>query len=116
MANDREKLIRELFEHERDFHYRGFRKHHWNDPEIVKAAPNYEAREKALRGFWNQEAEGRFQEYRSVVAGLSMAELRSEREQWSEKLNCIGLLEYREMLAEASAGRAVNDNERNIDR
>jgi hypothetical protein len=117
VSEARERIIRELFEHERDFHYREFRKHQWNVPEIVAAAPDPDMREKALRGFWNKDAEGRFEEYRSAVAGLRMAELLSEREQWIEKLNCVGLLEYREMVSQASRmGRAANDNERGIDR
>jgi hypothetical protein len=40
MAIDREKQIRECFEHERDFHYRRFRTHHWNMPEMVAACPD----------------------------------------------------------------------------
>ena len=117
MSDAREKLIRETFEHERNFFYREFRKHHWNHPDVVSACLDPHTREEMLRGFWNQDAEGRFPEYRAAVAGLSTAELAFERDQWIEKLNGIGLLEYREMLVEASTtGRSANDNKRGIDR
>jgi hypothetical protein len=111
----RDNLIRENFEMERDFHYVKFREHHWNLPEIVKACPDEGQRDRMLRGFWNQDAEKRYPEYREAVAGMSMSDLLYEREEWLEKLECLGLLEYRKML-EAASRRPANDNERGIDR
>ena len=115
MANRRDHLIRECFEHERDFHYVKFREHHWDLAEIAAACPDPGLREKMLRGFWNQDAEKRYPEYRAAVARMSSAELENEREQWIEKLDCLGMLEYRKRLAEAARAPA-NDNNRGIDR
>ncbi len=115
MSDMREWLVRQNFEHERDYHYLKFREHHWTIPEIVAACPDPALREKMLRGFWNQDAERRFPEYRATVAGLSMAELENQREEWIETLDLLGTLDYRKRLAEASISPA-NDNERRIDR
>jgi hypothetical protein len=109
MANRREYLIRETFELERDYHYTKFRAHHWDDPRIVEKCPEPALREKMLRGFWNQDAETRYPEYRKAVAKLSTAELETTREQWIETLDAIGCLQWREACAEA-AQRAANDN------
>lgn len=115
MTDIREWLIRQNFEHERDYHYVMFRKHHWNDPDVVKAVPDERLREKMLRGFWNEDAEERFPEYRAAVAGLSIEELQTERENWIEKLDYLGTTAYRQMLAEA-AGRPANDNQKGRER
>jgi hypothetical protein len=40
MSAEREKLVRENFELERDFHYWEFRQHHWNQAEIVAKLPD----------------------------------------------------------------------------
>jgi hypothetical protein len=115
MASHRENLIRENFEHERDFNYVMFREYQWNLQEIVEKVPDEGQREKMLRGFWNQDAEKRYPEYRAAVAGLSTSELENEREQWIEKLDHLGMLEYRKKIAEAARVPA-NENERGIDR
>jgi hypothetical protein len=111
----REKLIRENFEHERDFNYVEFRANHWNLSEVADACPDERQRERMLRGFWNQDAEERYPEYRAAAAGMSTWELELERENWIERLDCLGLMEYRGRLAET--GRlAANDNDKGIDR
>jgi hypothetical protein len=115
VSDIREWLIRQNFEHERDYHYVMFRKHHWNDPEVVKAVPDEGLREKMLRGFWNEDAEKRFPEYREAVAALSIEELQTERENWIEKLDCLGMTEYRQILDEA-ASRPANDNRKGRER
>lgn len=116
MPDIREWLIRQNFEHERDYHYVMFRKHHWNSPEIVAACPDEGLREKMLRGFWNQDAEKRFTEYKAAVAHMSVSELQTERENWMEKLDCLGMLEYRRTLAEAASRQPANDNEKGRER
>lgn len=116
MSDLKEWLIRQNFEHERDYHYVMFRKHHWNDPEIVKAVPDEALREKMLRGFWNHDAEKRFPEYQAAVAGLTIAELQREREEWIEKLDCLGMLEYRQILAAAAGRQVANDNKKETER
>jgi hypothetical protein len=115
MASDRENLIRENFEYERDFNYWGFRELHWSLTEVIEACPDECLREKMLRGFWNQDSEERYPEYRSAVAGLNMSELLTVREAWVEKLNYLGLTQYEKALTEASH-RPANDNKRSIDR
>src|SRR5947209_20010384 len=100
MSDERERLIREVFEGERDFFYLRFRQNHWNEPEIVAACPDPATREALLRGFWNQDAEGRYPEYRETVAGLSLAELEAERDRWAAKLN--GAASYRDVLQDAA--------------
>lgn len=116
MSDTREWLIRQNFEHERDYHYVMFRKHHWDDPEIIKEVPDEKLREKMLRGFWNQDAEKHFPEYRAAVAGLTIAELQREREEWIEKLDCLGMMEYRQILADAASRQVANDNKKEIER
>ena len=116
MSDVRERLIRECFEHERNFHYHEYRNHHWNASDIVAACPDPEVREDMLRGFWNQESEQRFPEYRAAVSGLSLAELETEREQWLDRLSCLSVREYQEILAEASHHSPANDNERGLER
>ena len=76
MSLEREKLIRQAFELERDNHYPAFRRNHWDVPEIVAACPDLKLREKVLRAFWNQDAEERYEEYRASVAGLDEVQLR----------------------------------------
>jgi hypothetical protein len=93
-----------------------FRKHHWNSPEIVAACPDEGLREKMLRGFWHQDAEKRYPEYKAAVAHMSVSELQRERENWMEKLDGIGMLEYRRMLAEAAGRQPANDNEKGRER
>ncbi len=117
MSETREKLIRESFELERDFFYRDFRLRHWDVPEVAAACPEEEVREKMLRGFWNQDAEKRYPEYRAAVAGLSMAQLTAHRDELAELLAWGAPGEYRAMLREASGrGMPANDNERDVDR
>jgi hypothetical protein len=115
MSETRDSLIRENFELERDFHYVMFREHQWNIPEIVKACPDEVLRDQMLRGFWNQDAENRYAEYRVAVADLSTSELLNIREEWVEKLDCLGMLEYREAV-ERPTRLPANDNEKGIDR
>ena len=117
MSEAREKLIRESFELERDFFYRDFRLRHWDVPEVAAACPEEAAREKMLRGFWNQDAEKRYPEYRASVAGLSTAQLTAHRDELAE-LPAGGVpVEYRETLREASGrGGPANDNERRVER
>jgi hypothetical protein len=117
MSEAREKLIRESFELERDFFHRDFRRWHWNVPEVAAACPDEEAREKMLRGFWNQDAEKRYPEYRASVAGLNLAQLTAHRDELAELPTPGDPVEYREMLREASGrGGPANDNEREVDR
>jgi hypothetical protein len=115
MSDLLEWLVRQNFEHERDFHYVKFREHHWNQAEVAATLPDPREREAALRAFWNQDAEKRFAEYQAAVAGRSISVLQTEREQWIEKLDCLGMLEYRKTLADASR-RPANDNDKGIDR
>src|SRR5262245_51630294 len=115
MANRRNDLIRQCFEHERDFHYVKFREHHWELPEIVAKCPDPAVRETMLRGFWNQDAEKRYPEYRAAVAGMSLLDLENEREHWIEKLDALGMLELQKHYeAEARIARPANDNKRSI--
>ncbi len=116
MAEERERLIREAFQLERDFFYREFRKHHWNLPEIVTRCPDPALRERLLWGFWNQDAEKRYPEYRAAVAGLTMAELANERARWLEKLNGTGPGRHFETPTETSRRRPANDNGRGLER
>jgi hypothetical protein len=116
VSRAREKLIRECFELERDFHYWQFRQHHWNQAEIVARLPDSAEREEVLRSFWQQDAEKRFPEYRAAVSGLGMAELEMEKEQWLDRLSCLGVREYQQILAEAGNQAPVNDNEKGRER
>lgn len=116
MSAEREKLIRQNFELERDFHYQEFRQHHWNNAELVATCPDAAEREEALRGFWNQDTEKRFPEYRTTVSGLSMAELEMEKEQWLDRLSCVSTEQYRQILTEAAGRAPANDNEKGWER
>jgi hypothetical protein len=111
----RDALIRELFELERDFAYRTFRRLHIENPEIVQACPKPELREEMLRGFWNQDAEKRFAEYRQAVAGKSVAELLDIRADLIEQSNARGLQEYLERRGKP-AHSPDKDNEKGRDR
>jgi hypothetical protein len=115
MASAKEQLIREIFEHDRDIAYREFRRLHWNIPDIVKSCPAPAVREEVLRGFWIEDAEKRFPEYREKVAGMSMDRLLDLRADLIEQSNAIGLMEWREALGE-SARYAANDNEKGRER
>jgi len=115
MPDDRDKLIRECFEHERDLHYQRFRLYHWNEPEIVARCPNPAEREAHLRGFWNHDAEKRFPEYREASKDISMSALLDLRGDLVEHLDALGCLEWRQALAER-ARVPVNDNEKGVDR
>lgn len=112
----REKLVRECFELERDFHYWEFRQHHWNSVELVATCPDATEREAVLRGFWIQDAEKRFPEYQAAVAGLSMAALEMEKEQWLDRLSCLTERQYQDILAEAAGRAPANDNKRSMER
>lgn len=116
MSNTREWLIRQNFEHERDFHYVLFRQYHWNLPEIVWRFPDLQRREEMLRGFWNEDAEKRFPEYLAAVANMTLAQLQTEREMWIEKLDCLGMLEFQRMMNEAASRAPSNDNDKEIER
>jgi hypothetical protein len=116
MASAKEKLIREVFEYDRDIAYREFRTHHWNLPEIVNACPDPAVREAMLRGFWNQDAEKRYPEFREKVAGISMDRLLNVRAELIGQLNAIGLMEWRNTLHHAAARTPANDNERGPER
>jgi len=115
VSDEREKLIRETFQLERDFHYWQFRQHHWDNAEVVATCPDPEEREEILRGFWNQDAEKRFSEYRAAVTGLSMEELESEKEQWLDRLSLLSEREYKEILAEGIGREPANDNARGLE-
>jgi len=112
VSSRREKLIRECFELERDFHYWQFRQHHWNQAEIVARLPDPAEREEALRSFWHHDADKRFPEYRAAVSGLSMEELETEKEQWLDRLSCVSTKQYQEILAEVATPAPANDNEK----
>jgi hypothetical protein len=115
VPDEREKLTRETFQLERDFQYWQFRQHHWDNAEVVATCPDPQEREEMLRGFWNQDAEKRYPEYRAVVSGLSMTELEAEREYWLDRLSLLSDREYKDILAEAAAKTPVNDNEKNAE-
>jgi hypothetical protein len=116
VSDAREKLLRETFELERDFNYWAFRHHHWDHPEVVATCPDPQQREAVLRGFWNQDAEKRFPEYRAAVAGLSLEELETEKEQWLDRLSLLSPRQYQEVLAEASCRAPANDNDIGLER
>jgi len=116
VSAEREKLIRQNFELERDFHYWEFRQHHWNQAEIVARIPDPAEREEVLRSFWHQDAEKRFPEYRAAVSGMSLAELEMEKEQWLDRLSCVSVREYQQILAEAAGRAPANDNEKGMER
>ncbi len=116
VADEREGLIRQAFELERDFFYAEFRRHHWNLPDIVATCPDPAFRERMLQGFWNQDAEKRFPEYRAAVAGLTTAELAAERDRWIEKLKGTSAGRLPGMPRETSRKRPANDNKKGLDR
>ena len=78
---DREKLIRETFELDRDVAFRTFRRLYIENPAIVQACPDPAVREKVLRGFWNQDAEKRYPEYREKSGMLSTEALIEVRDE-----------------------------------
>lgn len=110
MPDERETLTRETFQLERDFHYWQFRQQHWDNAEVVATCPNPTEREEMLRGFWNQDAEKRYPEYRAAVSGLGLTELEAEREQWLDRLSLLSEREYKDILAETAAKTPANDN------
>lgn len=110
--SEREKLIRECFELERDFNYWPFRQEHWEKVEIVATLPESSEREQVLRDFWEHDAEKRFPEYRKAVSGLTLVELEAEKEQWLDRLSCVGTQQFQEILAETVSKEPVNDNRR----
>ena len=112
----REKLIRECFELEREFHYWQFRQHHWNKAELVATCPHPEEREQVLRGFWNQDAEKRFPEYQAAVVSLSLEELEAEKEQWLGRMSCLSEQQYRAILDEAARKEPANENAKGRER
>jgi hypothetical protein len=116
LSDVREWLIRQNFEHERDYFYVGFRHHHWNEPEIVAACPDEESRDDMLREFWKQDAENRFPEYQEAVADMTISELQTERENWIEKLDRLGMSEFQRMMADAASRAPSNDNDKEIER
>jgi hypothetical protein len=81
---DREKLIRETFELDRDVAFRTFRRLYIENPEIVQACPDPAVREKMLRGFRNQDAEKRYPEYREKSEMLSTEALIEVRDELKE--------------------------------
>jgi hypothetical protein len=111
----RDALIRETFELDRDLAFRTFRKLHMGIPEIVQACPDPELREAMLRGFWNEDAEKRYPEYRQKTSGMSIERLLDLRADLIEQANGIGILEWQEWLAEAAL-QPANDNERGRER
>lgn len=112
----REKLIRELFALERDFHYWEFRQRHWNHAEVVATCPDLDQRDTMLRGFWSQDAEKRYPEYLVAADGLSMEQLESEREHWLDRLSLLSPKQYQDILDEAVVRMPANDNERGMER
>lgn len=116
MSDVREKLIRECFELERDFHYWEFRQRHWNEAELVARLPDHADRETVLRSFWQQDSEKRFAEYRAAVASLNVAELEMEKEQWLDRLSCVSTKQYQEIFAAAARQQPANDNAKGIER
>ena len=82
---------------------------------MVATCPDPEEREEMLRGFWNQDAEKRFPEYRAAVSGLSMTALEMEKEQWLGRLSLLSEREYKEILDEA-VNSPANDNQKGCER
>jgi hypothetical protein len=112
MGDVRERLIRECFEHERDLEYPRFRQFHFGDPEVVRACPDPGLRERMLRGFWEQDAEKHYAGYCDKLAGMSTERLLDLRADLADRLDYLGLLEYREARRIAGGRSAANDNER----
>jgi len=70
-----DKLIREIFELDRDAMYAGHRQLYVNDPRAVQAHPDPALREQALLDSWRQSTESHYQGYREACAGMSVDEL-----------------------------------------
>jgi len=70
-----DKLIREIFELDRDAMYSGHRQLYVNDPRVVQAHPDPALRERALLGSWRKSTERHYQRYRVACAEMSMDDL-----------------------------------------
>jgi len=70
-----DKLIREIFELDRDAMYAGHRLLYVNDPRVVQAYPDPLLREQALLDSWRQSTESHYQGYREACAEMSADEL-----------------------------------------
>jgi hypothetical protein len=77
---DREALLRETHRLAWEVGYAGFRLEHFNDAAAVKEWPDPAARERELRSFWNQRAEGAFPDFRRQFADVSTERLAGYRD------------------------------------
>jgi hypothetical protein len=115
LGEEKDKLIRRIFEHDRDIAFRQFRQHHWDDPEIVSMCPDPAMREGALRGFWNHDAEKHFPEFHAHMSKLGIWPLEQLEKDLCVKLRGIEREEWHQYLGEISL-RAVNDNNKERER
>jgi hypothetical protein len=75
MTNDRDKLIRECFQRNREIGYRWFRGKYFTDAEAIAEWPDPRVREQELRKVWDQLSAKSFPAYAQSWASRSLAEL-----------------------------------------
>jgi hypothetical protein len=69
---DRDTLLRETHRLNHELGYIGFRDEYFNDPDVVGEWPDPAARERGLRGFWDQQQAGNYASYRQDFARYSV--------------------------------------------
>jgi hypothetical protein len=77
---DREALLRETHQLNRELGYPGFRLEYFNDPDAIKEWPDPATRERELRAFWDGKAEEAFPSYRDTFADVRTDDLADMRD------------------------------------
>jgi hypothetical protein len=69
---DRDALLRETHRLNHELGYIGFRHQYFNDPDVIGEWPDPAARERGLRGFWDEQQAGSYASYREDFARYSV--------------------------------------------
>jgi hypothetical protein len=77
---DREALLRETHQLNRELGYAGFRAQYFNDPDAIEEWPDPATRERELRAFWDGKAEQAYPSYREQFADVSTDDLATLRD------------------------------------
>jgi hypothetical protein len=108
---DREALLRETHQLNRELGYAGFRSQYFNDPDAIEEWPDPATRERELRAFWDGRAEQAYPSYREQFADVSTDDLADMRDHLRATL-ADGSLDPADYYNRASeAGRRVRSRE-----
>jgi hypothetical protein len=115
MDESRKKLILEAFELSREIGYQKFLADNFDrpDPALLKLNPG--ERTAFLREWWDGARDRMYEDYRELVAGLSLSRLLELRQDYIEVLDGLGIKQWQQDQYEQVLKEAAGKGEPSLD-